>query len=382
MKILFVTPYYKPYLGGIERVIENLSAEFLKSTQVKRVGVLTTRWSFPRRFEANWPQQQIIDEVEIFRLNSRPRTAPPFFQIPLVWFSPHEIRKILDQFQPDVIQLMNDRWFWGNFWVWFWERKKTPLFFSLSFHPLTLWQQPLRPINFFLTRVADKVVVITEHEKKLVKKTYWTPEHKFRVIPWGIAKKFQRQSRKRQKQKGPTTILCVGRLSRHKGQEWLVELVNDISTTTNEKLQLVLIGEDEAEISLKLTNIVKSPLLELEITGPVPETRLNQYYSQADIFVLFPEYEAFGLVFLEALSHQIPVVTHKVGAIEEVLNHAALLIDPYNKTQAQVVLTKLIQDEKFRQELGRKGFEYVRRNYSWEKTARQFLKLYGVPPSG
>ena len=48
LRVLFLTPYFRPYLGGIERAIEQLTFQFLSSDQVVYVGVLTTKYSFPR----------------------------------------------------------------------------------------------------------------------------------------------------------------------------------------------------------------------------------------------------------------------------------------------------------------------------------------------
>ena len=47
LRVLFLTPYFRPYLGGIERAIERLSFQLLDSPDVEAVGVLTTKYAFP-----------------------------------------------------------------------------------------------------------------------------------------------------------------------------------------------------------------------------------------------------------------------------------------------------------------------------------------------
>lgn len=390
MNILFVNPYYKPYLGGIERVIEKLSRHFLKQDEVGRVGILSTKWSFPRRYHPDLPSREITESgLMIYRVSSWPGFAPPFYQVPLVWFSPSEIKRVINSFQPDVIQLMGDRWFWGNFWSWFY-RGKAKVYFSLSFHelspgeqvrwPLWLIKQLLRPINAALTRLVDRVQVITEHEQRLVKQTYWTPEHKLTVIPWGVEKRSGEQKEpegNQADQKEKVTLLSVGRVSKHKGQKWLATVYCELPTKTPSRL--VLIGKTDDQLYVREIKEISEKLpkeKEVLIQGEVDDAHLNQWYGQADLFVLFPEYEAFGLVFLEALSHQVPVLTHKVGAIEEVLGEGTILIDQYNWAQAKVTLTKLIEDRSFREKLGREGYRFVKDTYSWEKTGRSFLRSY------
>src|SRR5207302_5594746 len=90
LRVLFVTPYYKPYLGGIERAIEQLGGSLLADGH--DVGVLTTHYAFPRRRMPGLPARQTIDGgVQLYRLPSWPRRAPPYFSVPLVWFPPRAI---------------------------------------------------------------------------------------------------------------------------------------------------------------------------------------------------------------------------------------------------------------------------------------------------
>lgn len=117
VRVLFVTPYYKPSWGGIERVIAQLSACLLANGHT--VGVLTAPYVFPRRFVPDLPAREVIDDgVHIFRLPSRPHRAPPFYSVPLVWFSPRAIADALAEFRPDVIHWVGDGWFLAHFWTW------------------------------------------------------------------------------------------------------------------------------------------------------------------------------------------------------------------------------------------------------------------------
>ena len=54
LRVLFLTPYFRPYLGGIERAIEQLSFQMQQSASIDSVGVLTTKYSFPRRPQPTW----------------------------------------------------------------------------------------------------------------------------------------------------------------------------------------------------------------------------------------------------------------------------------------------------------------------------------------
>lgn len=390
MKILFITPYYKPYFGGIERVIEKLFSQF--EDKGHECAILTTKWIFPSsprepRVYLNElaDHEKLISGETMFRLDSFPKKAPPFYQVPLVWFSPLAIKKIIDDFDPDAIQLMNDRWFWGNLWAWFWGRKKH-VAFSLSFHELEfgqksnpiLWilKQFLRVVNGFLTRKVIWVQLITEHERKKVQTTYKTPQHKLRKIAWGVDLPTPRPDIRSDISKNEYRLLAVGRISEHKGQEWLVNIVKETSEIAKKNLVLTLVGRDEGLGDAIKKLFPDTERFKLVITGEISDLDLEKQYQNADLFVLFPEYEAFGLVFLEAMSYGVPVVTHKVGAIGEILTKGALLTEPFHEAQAKIVLTKLLSDDAFRIALAKEAQNYVYENFSWEHTADQFLVEY------
>ena len=78
LRILFLTPYFRPYLGGIERAIEQLSFQMQQSDAVEAVGVLTTKYSFPRHAEPTWDDQETPPEgISIYRLSGFPRWSVP-----------------------------------------------------------------------------------------------------------------------------------------------------------------------------------------------------------------------------------------------------------------------------------------------------------------
>jgi len=389
MKILFINPYYLPYRGGIEKVIEKLSKEYLPD---HKVGVLTTKYEFPRKYRADWLSFEEINGTSIYRLESFPKKALPFYQVPLVWFSPTEVKKIIADFKPDVIHLMTDKWFWGNFWVWLFSRLQginrpkiifSPIFHSLSFGRLSnplLWliKQLLRPINIFLTNVVDRVHYVSNFEKDLIKRAYLTKDSKFTIVPWGIdqSKKYKVKSKKEREE---VTILCVARLSKHKGQMWLLERYINCHSKFKVATKLVFIGKDIGEggkIKSKIENLKLQK--KVKILGEVSDPELEKWYKKADIFALFPEFETFGLVFIEAMGWGIPVLTHKVGALPEVLKGAATIVDQYNDKQAEEELISLVNNKKGREEKGILSYQYVKDNYSWNKAAEQLLEVYEI----
>ena len=83
MRILLVTPYYKPaHLGGIERAIERLAGALHSQSDGDQVGVLTTHYAFPPRYVAGLPAHEVLDGwLEVYRLSSTPHAPVPLFPV-------------------------------------------------------------------------------------------------------------------------------------------------------------------------------------------------------------------------------------------------------------------------------------------------------------
>lgn len=182
LRVLFLTPYFRPYLGGIERAIEQLTFQIQKSQEVEAVGVLTTKYSFPRVPEPAWADREISDDgIAIYRLPDYPKRSIPLYSVPLVWFSPLRVRQYIKEFDPNIVHFVGDGWFWA----WFWFRRRARFVFTPSFHTLPLRRWWLRPINGFLCNVVDRVIALTRLEVARVRRAYWVPRRKQGVIGWG-----------------------------------------------------------------------------------------------------------------------------------------------------------------------------------------------------
>lgn len=375
IRVLFVSPYFRPYLGGIERAIEGLAFEFLASPLVESVGVLTSKYAFPRIPMPHLPDTETTPEgVYIMRLRGFPLKAPPFYSVPLVWFSPLALRRYLAAFGPTVIHWVGDGWFWAHAWSWLLGRHDAKMVFTPSYHPLPPSRQWLRPINGLLCRAASRVVTLTHLERTLVKKAYGVPNSKLCTISWGVRLPGSLTSSPARRE---VRILCVGRLGEHKGQRWLLEVYRRARQKFEQPTNLILVGRDEGgEAQIKA--LVREWGLDEEVTvfGEANDDEIDRWYQKSDVFVLFSRYEAFGFVFFEAMAQGLPVLTHAVGANKEVLTEGSVIVPRYDIDKAVDALTRLVNDASWRGSLGTAGREYVLANFTWPRAAQQYLELY------
>ena len=84
--------------------------------------------------------------------------------------------------------------------------------------------------------------------------------------------------------------------------------------------ELVLVGRDEGR-EQEIRSRVRQWGLEDEVLlpGEASDEELGKWYAESDMFALYSKYEAFGLVYFEALANGVPVLTHDVGANRELL---------------------------------------------------------------
>ena len=394
LRVLFLTPYFRPYLGGIERAIEQLTFQIQESADVEAVAVLTTKYSFPRVPQPTWADRDVTPEgIGIYRLDGFPRRSIPLYSVPLVWFSPMQIRRYLEEFNPNVVHFVGDGWFWGHFWSWFWFRSSARFVFTPSYHELPVSRWWLRPINSFICNVMDSVIALTRQESDLVRRDYWVREEKLGIIGWGApvpaadalggGRDIDEQglaaadAQESQPTDTPLTVLCVGRLGRHKGQEWLLNVYRQVRNQFNRSVRLVLVGRDEGDEE-KLRQMVSASGLEDEVlmVGEVSDEDLAAWYARSDLFVLFSHYEAFGLVFFEAMAYGAPVLTHDVGANRELLTRGAVVVPRFDPEEAGIQLVRLVNDSEYRQTLGLDAQEYALAEFTWPAVAEKYLRVY------
>jgi glycosyltransferase involved in cell wall biosynthesis len=116
-------------------------------------------------------------------------------------------------------------------------------------------------------------------------------------------------------------------------------------------------------------------------TGHVPNEELPYLYNGARLFAYPSLYEGFGLPVLEAMACGAPVVTSNISSMPEIVGEAGLLVDPYDQMKLTEAMERLIVDDDLNHALRQQG---VRRaaEFSWERTARETLKVYSAVCEG
>src|SRR5439155_25491343 len=110
------------------------------------------------------------------------------------------------------------------------------------------------------------------------------------------------------------TVLFVGNIAENKGVHTVLEAVLRLrSKYPRIRLQILGRGDDDLEGRLREAAWADGAGSNIEFHGFVGRERLPGFYRQADVFCLPSQYEALGLVYLEAMACGCPVIATAAG---------------------------------------------------------------------
>jgi glycosyltransferase involved in cell wall biosynthesis len=187
----------------------------------------------------------------------------------------------------------------------------------------------------------------------------------------------------------------VGRITRQKG---IIHLVNALKHLKN-NIQVVLCAgaPDTEEIAREMRQRVDEARHQTKneiiwIRKMLPKEEVITLYSHASLFVCPSVYEPFGIINLEAMACETPVVASAVGGIPEIVipRETGLLV-PVNMNREDNhqpedpekfsldlagAVNQLMSSRKGLKEMGKKSRKRVEKYFSWNSIAHQTLDFY------
>jgi len=248
---------------------------------------------------------------------------------------------------------------------------------------------------------ADGVVAVSQAMKDDVHKLYAVPSERIGIIHNGIdldqyKPTFDPQVLDRHGiARELPYVLFVGRITRQKG---IIHLVNAIRfIDPGVRIVLCAGAPDTKEIGEEMEQAVNEA--RRQTANPIvwiPEMLAKEaivaLYSQASVFVCPSVYEPFGIINLEAMACETPVVASKVGGIPEVVipDQTGLLvaIDPCSETDVEpanpqrfsedlaAAVNRLLRDPEASREMGKQARKRVEAHFSWTSIAAKTLGFY------
>ena len=174
--------------------------------------------------------------------------------------------------------------------------------------------------------------------------------------------------------KHPNLVLFTGRLTVHKGVEYLIKAARQI------KAEIVILGDGPERKYLE-SLIQKYKLSNVHMLGYFSHRlgEINDFYLRADVYVAPSVWnEPLGLVILESMVHKTPVIVTRKGGVSTIVKDGVngFLVRPKSSNEIAQKVNLLIENEKLRYKMGENAYRIVVERFNWDRIATKFYNLY------
>jgi len=219
-----------------------------------------------------------------------------------------------------------------------------------------------------LYRNARFVFVASENTKKSMILDYGVPSQKVITLRYGLPLNITPKLDKTYDKK---IILFVGRSKsfKQKGGFVLLKAFEKILEEIKDA-ELIIVGVDKDFLKIKQPSV--KPLGYIKNRDII-----NELYDNASVFVMPSFSEAFGLVFLEAMSHKLPCIGTNIDAIPEIIENdvTGFLVPPGDVDLLSEKIITLLKNPELCKKMGLLGYKKLNEEFSWEKFGEE-LDLY------
>ncbi len=169
-------------------------------------------------------------------------------------------------------------------------------------------------------------------------------------------------------------VLFTGRLTEHKGVEYLIKAAKQI------KAEIVILGDGPERKYLE-SLIQKFKLTNVHMLGYFSHKlgEINDFYLRSDVYVAPSVWnEPLGLVILEAMVYKTPVIVTRKGGVTTIVKDGVngFLVRPKSANIIAQKVNLLLSDDKLRYKMGENAYRTVVERFNWDRISTRFYNLY------
>lgn len=380
MKVTFLTWEYPPHVyGGAGVHVQNLIQNLKHHIDIE------IRTLLPEESQA-----AEIEEVGGIKILRYPKwnfasSNPPFSTI-LSTFST-DLAMVKDKIDSQIVHAHT--WYTslaGYYAKQLYNQKLVMTVHSLE--PKRPWKEQVLGNSYNLSTWAektgleacDRIIAVSHSDQEDILNCYNISSDRITIIPNGVdAEAFHYHKDQtilaNYKIKKPY-VLFLGRLSRQKG---IFDLIAAAPKLSQEITLVIVTGvPDEAGLEDELSEQLKGHRNILWINQVLSRNYIIALLSGASVFVSPSLYEPFGIMNLEAMACERPVVSTRVGGIVDVVldGVTGLLVPPKRPKELAEAINRIFSDSNLIKRFGKAGRKRVESSFTWEKVAKQTISLY------
>jgi len=387
MKVAIVCPASFPatQFGGIVFLAVDLAREI--SALGHDVTIYTTDLDFsngPTKFNKELPRNEKLENFTINRTHS-------WLSVKLFFINPSIYKQILKD-KPDVIHTIGLRSF-QSIMAWLVSKKtNVPLISTdqggLTTHPFLkqssiIFKLIYKIQDYFIKNVlkhSSIVCAANEYEKEIFLELY--EKSNVEIVRNGVNLEslVSKKNFKKQYEIDSNFVLFVGRFSRSKGIDVLIDAIKIIKDDlTRLNTQLVIMGVDFGYEDEMMETIEKYDLLKfIKIIKNPPREDVISAYGESEFLVLPSVWELSPLVPLESFAFKKPVISTNSHGIPYTVQHNknGILVEPDNPIELANAIKNLLENPDLIQKLGEEGYNFVKSECNCVSMASNVLNLY------
>lgn len=356
-KVLQISKYYYPFIGGVEQVVRDM-AHALKKQKVEQKIICFNEDAGVGETACHKKEtvHDVVDGIEVIRCGYFLKVSSQSLSASY----PKELRKVFDEFKPDIVILHYPNPFVSHFLLRYKKRNfKLLLYWHLDITKQKILGKVFHWQNLALIKRADKIIGATpKHVEESAYSKYF--ENKKMILPYMIdesslmitEEEMEKGREIRAAHQGERLGFFIGRHVPYKGLRYLIEASRKMK---DQKIHFFIAGQGELTEELKA---LAQGDEKIEFIGRICNSDRRAYLYACDI-VCFPSItrnEAFGLALAEGMYYGKPAVTFTIpgsGVNYVNLNGVTGIECPNGDSQAYAdALSKLCNDDSLRERYG------------------------------
>ena len=233
----------------------------------------------------------------------------------------------------------------------------------------------IKNLNSYKAIASTSYCMAKEIERYLLK------NQQIYITPFGVdIEKFKNLNLEREKNK--IVIGTVKTLEPKYGIEYLIKTVKELEKIIEkeifEKVEVKIYGK--GRLREKLENLTKELKIEgkIKFKGFILNSEVPKAINEMDIFVIPSLEESFGVAAVEAMACEVPVIVSNADGLKEVVvdNETGFVVPKMDYRKMAEKIKVLIENDKLKNQLSKKGRERVIRLYNWDNNIEEILKIY------
>ncbi len=332
LRVLFVTPRYFPYTGGVETHVAQVAR------RMARAGVTTAVLTTDLR--GTLPREEQIDGVTVRRVRAYPANSD-------IYLAP-DLYRMVTPGEWDIVHVQSYHTLVAPLAMFAAWRAKLP--YVVTFHGgghSSRLRHALRGAQHWMLRPllahARRLIAVAQFEIEFWSKRLKLPVDRFVCIPNGADLPQLPGGAKPARTDG-TLIASVGRLERYKGHQQVIKALPYIlPQVPDAHLWIAGAGPYESDLKQLAHKLNVADRVEIRAVPANERARMAEELSQAAVVMLLSEYETHPIAVLEAAALGRPVLVADTSGLRELADRGLAKAIPLNSTPEQVAAAALDQ---------------------------------------